>query len=86
MTKQCYNCNKEVTDTQVVDGQIALELANMAVTEFEGWVHCKPTPDQTVGEELARECEKIIGSRANLTDTIVVCAACVWDKVEQERC
>jgi len=43
--KHCYNCKAELTPDEIIKGdELLTKLTDN--TEFEGWVHCNPTPDE----------------------------------------
>jgi hypothetical protein len=81
----CYDCQRELTVAEVVEGQQALEKAVKQYDEFEGWFHCRGPKEmflQAGDTELKTAMEKACIDY--FEDYIIVCADCVKDMFYSE--
>ena len=90
MKRICYQCEKELTIKEVVEGQVALEVADQRSEEegwtFEGWVHCMGSEDMFIREEDVELEEKLEEAEVGFIPTgLIVCKGCVEKAYEEEK-
>jgi hypothetical protein len=86
----CYQCKRELTLKEVVEGQVALENADRGAEEegweFEGWVHCSGNQAMFIqpdDEELEEELRKV--GAEFYPEGLIVCERCVEMQWMEER-
>jgi len=68
---RCYGCNKTLTLRVATDLADAIDAwVEWCRVEWEGFVHCKPAPDQVLPGEVGR---------------VVMCGLCFEKTLEEEE-
>lgn len=82
--KRCYECGVEMGLSEIIKGQIALDIANEE--GLEGWVHCSGDDDLFIDGRMANEIEQMTDHvfDGDLEGAIVICEDCVNQAAEIE--
>lgn len=83
--KICYRCGKDMSDLDILTGELAHQGAVKLFPEFEGWVHCMGSKDKFLEED--DEGLKYMFEQLKLPFTVgavIVCARCVANEFANE--